>query len=190
MSNTSEQNLFDAKLKRSEKNHKKSKASRKSGGLPIGSVLTFCVAATLVYAGIHYIGAYIDISKIAGLSAKTLDLDSGPQGARKLTSKFTDRADIKKIYLREGQALSVEYALPENANLDLIVSQCSPRPVIEVFNCKPISQRIVKVRDKSQGSSVIYVQEPGFYNFSEKVVLSQGKPSKRGKSYALVWRRA
>ncbi|WP_017930459.1 hypothetical protein [Robiginitomaculum antarcticum] len=190
MSKSAEQIQLDAKMRRSEKNHKKSKGGSKSGGFSIGSILLFGITAALVYAGLHYVGAFIDLNKIAGVSARTLDLNAGPQGVRKLTAPLTNRSNVKKIFLREGQALSVEYALPDNANLDLIVSRCSPRPIIEVFNCEPVSSRIVKIRNKTQGSSTIFVQEPGFYNFSEKVVMGAGKTAKRGKSYALVWRRA
>jgi len=175
---------------------KKSRKRRAKGDLnpnkssKIGMAISLSLAGCLVYTSLHYIGSFVDIGKVVGVSSKTLNLDDGPQGARKLTSAVTYRSDFKRVYLRKGQAISVEYAMPKGARLDLSILQCEQRPVIEVFECKPLGERTVTVRDKSQGSSTIFVSEPGFYYFADKVTLSGGHQAKRGQNYHIVWRRA
>lgn len=181
--------VYETGAKRSRKQLRRGNLERKRTS-KIGALVSLSLAGLLVYSSLHYIGAFVDIGKVVGVSSRTLDLDSGPQGARKLTSSLSHRSDFKRIYLRKGQAISVEYALPSGARLDLSILQCEQRPVLEVFNCKPIGERTVKIRQKTQGSSTIYVSEPGFYYFADKVTLADGLPAKRGQSYEIVWRRA
>ena len=181
--------VYKTEVKRSRKELRKGNLNR-SESSKIGALISLSFAGFLVYFSLHYVGAFINIGKIVGVSSKTLDLDEGPQGARKLTSAISYRSEFKRIYLRGGQAISVEYALPEGASLDLSVLQCDQRPVLEVFKCKPVGERTVKIRQKAQGSSTIYVSEPGFYYFADKVTLADGERAKRGRSYQIVWRRS
>jgi len=181
--------IYKTEAKRSRKELRKGNLNSNQPS-KIGTLISLSLAGVLVYSSLHYIGAFVNVGKIVGVSSKTLDLDDGPQGARKFTSVISHNSKFKRIYLRKGQAISVEYALPAGASLDLTILQCDQRPVLEVFQCKPVGERKLKIRQKTQGSSTIYVSEPGFYYFADKVTLKSGARAKRGQSYEIVWRRA
>lgn len=176
--------VYKTEVKRSKKKLDKGQLSERKGSA-IGAIFWLGLGGFLVYSSLFYIGAFVDVGKIVGVSSKTMDLDDGRQGIRKITAPVTEMSKYKKIYMRENQAIGIEYSVPEGSTIKLHVLQCKNRPVIEVFDCAPIGQRTVDIENKTNGSSTIFVSEPGFYYFADEVTVPQGKKAK----YEIVWRR-
>jgi len=110
-------------------------------------------------------------------------VDNGSQGS-KLTA-YLDLFDVKRGYIRPGQSIQVQYALPEGAQLDLYIRRCRSAFIIEIFNCQVVSERTAQVVNDKVGTRQFIFQDEGFYLFDEQVTLT----STQSPKYRVIWSR-
>lgn len=136
------------------------------------------LSGILLYTSLPYAGSFVNIGKVVGVSKLDRQIEV-------LRSGLVNTAPVKKVYLRAGQSLVVQYDLPKAAELELKVMRCKSRPIIEVWSCKDPVTQIIEVRNEPNGVRQITAPEPGFYYFTDTVTLS-GAPQ---SDYQLIWKR-
>ena len=162
---------------------------RKSMGLgrTLGSATSLIIGGTMCYVALHYIPAYLGLNKVLSLSDLNTSSSVAPEDSQwaSLTS-YVDAFRIKRTYLRQGQEIQAEYALPEGATLDLIIQRCQPAFIVEIFKCQVISEETAQVKNNKVGAQRFHFPEAGFYRFDEKVTLAPDNV----KNYRVIWSRA
>lgn len=141
-------------------------------------IILLIFSGILLYTSLPYAGSFVNIGKVVGVSKLDRQIEM-------LRSGLVNTAPVKKVYLRAGQSLVVEYDLPETAELDLKVMRCKSRPIIEVWSCADPSTQLIQVKNETHGVRQITAPEPGFYYFTDTVTLS-GAPQ---SDYQLIWKR-
>jgi len=162
---------------------------RKSMGIgrTFGSATTLIIGGAMCYVALHYIPAYLGLNKVLSFS----DLDTSASVAAESSqwatlSSYADAFRIKRTYLRPGQTIQAQYALPEGATLELSIQRCRPAFILEIFKCQPINEQTALVKNDKLGTQRFRFPEAGFYRFEEKVTLAPNN----AKNYRVVWSRA
>lgn len=161
----------------------------KSMGLSrtFGSATTLILGGAMCYIALHYIPAYLGLNKILSFSELDSSSSVAPESSQwAALSSYADAFRIKRTYLRSGQTIQAQYALPEGATLDLIIQRCKPAFVVEIFNCQVLNEETARVNNDKDGSQRFRFSESGFYRFDERVTLA---PDNK-KNYRVVWSRA
>ncbi|WP_416877866.1 hypothetical protein [Litorimonas sp.] len=164
---------------------------KKSMGLgrTIGSALSIILGGTLCYVSLHYMPAFVDTRKI--IAASKLDQSSTrlqDENSGFLLKAYWDAFSIRRTYLRDGQSIQAQYALPAGTELELGIKRCRPAFILEVFNCEVIGEKSFKITDDQTGTQRFQFQGKGFYLFEEK--LSGVSADTKSISYRVVWSRA
>ena len=162
--------------------------TRKSMGIgrTFGSATTLIIGGAMCYVSLHYVPAYLGLNKILAFSDLDTSSSVAPESSQwAALSSYVDAFRIKRTYLKSGQTIQAQYALPEGAKLDLIIQRCRPAFVVEIFNCQVISEETAHVTNDKDGTQRFSFAESGFYRFDEKVTLSPNNV----KNYRVIWSR-
>lgn len=156
-------------------------------GRTFGSATTLIIGGAMCYIALHYIPAYLGLNKILSFSDLDTSASVAPESSQWATlSSYADAFRIKQTYLRSGQTIQAQYALPEGTKLDLVIQRCRPALIVEIFKCQVINEETAKIRNDKLGTQRFRFSEAGFYRFDERVTLS---PNSVG-NYRVVWSRA
>ena len=153
----------------------------------VSSGLSISLGGMMCYIALHYIPAFVQPQKI--LSATTIDTsvkrleNKGP--IRKIFGPYIDAFSMQRTYLRPNQKIEAQFILPEGAKLNLNIQQCQRILVLEIFNCRVISQKNLTVTKETLGYRAFQFENDGFYHFSHKVTLPKDSP----KDYTVLWSR-
>lgn len=190
--------LFGMEIKRRHKKvggfhaqyiDKSVRKKRKSMGIgrTFGSATTLIIGGAMCYVSLHYIPAYLGLNKILSFSDLDTSASVAPESSQwAALSSYADAFRIKRTYLRPGQTIQAQYALPKGAKLDLVIQRCRPALIVEIFKCEVINEQTAKIRNDKLGTQRFRFPEAGFYRFDEKVSLA---PNNNG-NYRVVWSRA
>ena len=153
----------------------------------LGTTTTLLFGGAMCYIALHYIPAYLGLNKILSFS----DLDSSasvaPESSQWATlSSYADAFRIKRTYLRPGQTIQAQYAIPQGARLELVIQRCQPAFIVEIFKCQVINEETTQIRNDKLGTQRFRFPESGFYRFDEKITFSPNNV----KNYRVVWSRA
>ena len=162
---------------------------RKSMGLgrTFGSATTLIIGGAMCYISLHYIPAYLGLNKILAFSDLDTSASVAPESSHwAALSSYADAFRLKRTFLREGQTIQAQYALPKGAKLDLVIQRCRPAFVVEIFKCQVINEETARVRNDQLGTQRFRFPEAGFYRFDERVTLAPNNQ----KNYRVVWSRA
>ena len=168
--------------------NKRDHASKKKIGFfrSLGSAASLILGGAMFYIALHYIPAYLGLQKIVAFSK----LDNSASRLAKdnpssILSAYIDPFRLKRTYLRQGQSIQVQYALPEGAELKILVNQCKAAFIVEIFKCNVISQETSFVKNDRVGTLKFKFQDAGFYVFDE--IITQTKTPH--ESFRVVWSR-
>ncbi|MEP3891688.1 MAG: hypothetical protein ABJN69_14615 [Hellea sp.] len=190
--------LFGMDIKRRKKSiagfhaqyiDKSSGKRRRSMGLgrTFGSATTLIIGGAMCYIALHYIPAYLGLNKILSFSDMDTTSSVAPESSQwAALSSYADAFRLKRTYLRQGQTIQAQYALPAGAKLDLIIQRCRPAFVVEIFNCQVISEETARVVNDKDGTQRFRFPKSGFYRFDETVTLAPNNV----KNYRVIWSRA
>ena len=149
-------------------------------------------SAFLVICSLFYVGAFIDVGKVVGVSyadraeRSKVDVAGNSSG---LFSSIKDLFNIDRVYMRAGQTIVATYEIPKGAQLNLIIKQCKNRPIVEVFDCKLIGEQTQRIGNDSKGFYRFSVSKPGFYHFGQNVKTRNGTELEAGSEYKIIWQR-
>jgi len=156
-------------------------------GRTFGSATTLIIGGAMCYVALHYIPAYLGLNKILSFSDLNTSSSIAPESSQMTTlSSYVDAFRLKRTYLRPGQTIQVQYAIPEGAKLDLVIQRCRPAFILEIFKCETMSEETAQIRDDKLGTQRFHFPEAGFYRFDEKVTLAPNNTD----NYRVVWSRA
>jgi len=168
-------------IKKTRSNHNKSPERTRSNFLAITLLV-----ALLGYSAYFYVPAYM--SPARKLLPDQLDRSAvslADQSAKAVIAKHLTIFKTQRAYLRKGQSIRVQYALPEDAEIDLSIIQCQRIFFIETFKCIPKHTQTIKVKDKTIGTYDFSVNQVGFYAFADSLVT----PKDDSETHAVIWRR-
>ncbi|RKQ71492.1 hypothetical protein DES40_0814 [Litorimonas taeanensis] len=137
------------------------------------------------YISLHYIPAYFNPSKYLNANKQYVSskrLDTNESGA--LVGHYLDVTSVKKTYLRQGQALRVQYLRPDNSNIELRIKRCRSVFLIEVFKCEVVGEKVVQITEGQNGTQRFIFEDKGFYMLEERV---SGQTN--SKDFRVVWSR-
>lgn len=153
-------------------------------------------AAILIISSLFYVGAFLDVGKVVGVSqADRVERSKASMAASKNPGSSGPIANLKnlfqldRVYLRAGQTIVATYDIPKGAEMTLIIKQCQSRPIVEVFDCKLIGEQKKKIGSKNKGFYRFSVTKPGFYHFGQNVKKRGGQELESGTEYSVVWQR-
>ena len=160
------------------------------------SVIILFSALFLVYCSLFYVGAFIDVGNIVGISQSQRAEDAKKNASSLPTTlpdtpynKIKEKFAVNRIYLRANQSILATYSLPAGTELQLKIQQCESLPVIEVFQCRFVGQQATKVRNKTAGFVKFTVTQPGFYYFEDLVIKTPNTELKPSQDYQVIWLR-
>jgi len=136
------------------------------------SVFVLFGAAFLIICSLFYIGAFIDVGKVVGVSQadrverSKIEMKAGGNSGPLATLSNLFKMD--RVYMRAGQTIVATYDIPQGAEMTLVIKQCKNRPIVEVFDCKLIGEQTKKVSSKNKGFFRFAVANPGFYHFGQQ----------------------
>jgi len=162
---------------------------RKSMGLgrTFSSATTLIIGGALCYVALHYIPAYLGLNKVLSFSDLDTSSSVAPETSQWATlSSYADAFRIKRTYLRSGQTIQAQYAIPEGAKLDLVIQRCRPAFIVEIFKCQVINEETAHIRNDKLGTQRFRFPESGFYRFDERVTLNPDN----AEDYRVIWSRA
>lgn len=158
------------------------------------SVFILFGAAFMVYCSLFYMGAFMDVGKVVGLShvkrAENAEhmLKSTQIGENKsLFAALMGKFNQNRVYMRKGQKIISTYSLPRGTVMTLKVKQCKSMPIVEIFSCKFKGEQKITLRNKTSGTLKFNIQEPGFYYFDTEVVQLPATPLKNWRDYRVMW---
>ena len=157
------------------------------------SVFVLFGAAFLVICSLFYVGAFIDVGKVVGVShddrveRSKIEISSSKK-AGPLTT-LSDLFKLDRVYMRAGQTIVATYDIPKGSEMTLVIKQCKNRPIVEVFDCKLIGEQTKKVSNKNNGFYRFAVTNPGFYHFGQQVKKRGGKELEANSEYQIIWQR-
>ncbi len=165
-----------------------SKKRRSMGlGRTFGSATTLIMGGAMCYVALHYIPAYLGLNKLLSFSDMDTTSSVAPESSQWATlSSYADAFRLKITYLRQGQTIQAQYALPAGAKLELVIQRCRPAFIVEIFKCQVISEETARVTNDRDGAQRFRFPEAGFYRFDEKVTLAPNNV----KNYRVIWSRA
>ena len=156
-------------------------------GRTFSSATTLIIGGAMCYISLHYIPAYLGLSKILAFSEMDRSASVAPESSQwAALSSYADAFRIKRTFLREGQTIQAQYALPEGATLDLVIQRCRSAFIVEIFNCQVVSEETARVTNDRDGMQRFRFPEAGFYRFDEKVTLAPNNV----RNYRVIWSRA
>ena len=155
-------------------------------GRTMGSAGSLILGAFSFYVALHYIPAYLGLQKVIAFS----ELDNSAARLAKddelsVLSAYMDPLRIKRTYLRAGQSMQVQYALPEGSNMEIKINRCRAAFIVEIFKCDIVSQKKLVVKNDKVGTQRFTFEEKGFYLFDETVIQKTAKQQK----FRVVWSR-
>ncbi len=160
------------------------------------SVFVSFAAIFALYCSLFYVGAFLDVGKIVGISqsdrAETTQKNVKSMARAKprtIFSPLLDALSTNRIYMRRGQTIQATYSLPKNAKLVLKIKQCKSQPVFEIFKCDAIGQQTIEIKNRMTGFINFTVSESGFYYFSDQVTKPPNTDLKAFHDYRIVWQR-
>lgn len=162
---------------------------RKSMGIgrTFGSASTLIIGGAMCYVSLHYIPAYLGLNKILSFSDLDTSASVAPESSQwAALSSYADAFRIKRTYLKSGQTIQAQYALPEGATLDLVIQRCRPAFIVEIFKCQVINEETARVSNDKLGTQRFRFPEAGFYRFDERITFATNNV----KDYRVVWSRA
>jgi hypothetical protein len=176
------------------------KAKKKSRGHSFRrmymTVFVLFGAAILTICSLFYVGAFLDVGKVVGVSqadrverSKANMAASDSPGSSGPIATLTNLFNLDRVYMRAGQTIVATYDIPKGAEMTLVIKQCKNRPIVEVFDCKLIGEQKKNVSNKNKGFYRFSVTKPGFYHFGQTVVKRSGKELSSGTEYRVVWQR-
>jgi len=157
------------------------------------SVFVLFGAAFLIICSLFYIGAFIDVGKVVGVSQadrverSKIEMKAG--GNTGPLATLSNLFKMDRVYMRAGQTIVATYDIPQGAEMTLVIKQCKNRPIVEVFDCKLIGEQTKKVSSKNKGFFRFAVANPGFYHFGQKVKKRGGTELEANSEYQIVWQR-
>lgn len=169
---------------------RKTLARKKPMGLgrAFGSAISLILGGTLCYVSLHYMPAFVSTRKV--ISVSHLDQSSTrlkDEQSHFLLGAYWDAFSLKRTYLRDGQSIQAQYALPVGSVLELGIKRCRPAFILEVFKCDVIGEKSFTITHDETGTQRFKFQGKGFYLFEEKV---SGLPADAStKPYRVVWSR-
>jgi len=152
----------------------------------IGTATSLLLGGSMFYVALHYIPAYLGLQKVVTLS----ELDNSATRLTKdnqvsLLSAYIDPFRLNRTYVRAGQSLQVQYALPTDAELEIYINRCRPAFIVEIFNCDVINRETAIVKNDKVGTQRFKFKDSGFYSFNETVIQKNNMREK----YRVVWSR-
>ena len=155
-------------------------------GRTLGSAGSLILGAFSFYVALHYIPAYLGLQKIIAFS----ELDNSAARLAKddefsILSAYIDPFRIKRTYLRAGQSMQMQYALPEGSKLEIEINRCRAAFIVEIFKCEVVSQKKLVVKNDKIGTQRFTFNQEGFYLFDETVIQRTAKQEK----FRVVWSR-
>jgi len=152
-----------------------------------GSATTLIIGGAMCYVALHYIPAYLGLNKVLSFSDLDTSSSVAPESSQwAALSSYADAFRLKRTYLRPGQTIQAQYALPKGAKLDLVIQRCRPAFIVEIFKCQVINEQNSVVKNERNGTQRFVFPEAGFYRFDEKITLAPNNV----KNYRVVWSRA
>lgn len=154
-----------------------------------GSFFSLLLGIGMVYASIFYVPAFFDFKTILGFSnedGKQPVIEISEDNKNPLAA-YTEIFNIRRGYIRSGQALHVRYALSEGQQLTLSIHRCSAPVIVEIFTCMDSEGQEITISNNSRGSRDFVMRQDGFYYFDEKVTNADGAAS--NKPFAVEWSR-
>ncbi|WP_026940863.1 hypothetical protein [Hellea balneolensis] len=161
---------------------------RKSLGLArtFGSATTLIIGGAMCYIALHYIPAYLGLNKILSFSELDTSSSVAPESSQwAALSSYADAFRLKRTYLRPGQTIQAQYAIPKGASLELIIQRCQAAFVLEIFNCNVMTEEKVRITSDQRGTQRFRFPEAGFYRFQDTITHAPNNI----KNYRVVWSR-
>ncbi|PHS40260.1 MAG: hypothetical protein COA91_04610 [Robiginitomaculum sp.] len=160
------------------------------------SVFVAFTASFALYSSLFYVGAFLDVGKIVGIS-QSVRAENTQKNVKSMTrakprtilSPFLDALSTNRIYMRQGQTIQATYSLPKNSKLVLNIKQCKSKPVFEIFECNAVGQQTIEIKKRTTGSINFTVSESGFYYFNDQVTRPPSTGLKAFHDYRIVWQR-
>ena len=153
----------------------------------IGSFMAIGFGGFVCYTALHYVPAFLNTSKLLAISKIDVSAQRLSASAdQSPMTHFLKTFKMKRAYLRGGQSIMAQYALPENSKLELEIVQCRRSLFFEVFKCIPDGEQNIVITNKTVGSQKFAIGQAGFYEFRNSVKQS-GNAS---QAYQILWRRS
>ena len=153
-----------------------------------GSIVSLVFGAVVAYASIFYAPAFFDVGSALGYSTQNMKLPTyDPTKKKNRFSAFADAFKIRRGYIRQGQALKIDYRLTPGTEMTLHIKRCNAPVIIEAFMCMDIEGQQVNVKNSNSGTRSFIMRKPGFYYFDEVVTDVDG--TKTDKPFKVVWSR-
>jgi len=151
-----------------------------------GSATTLIIGGAMAYIALHYVPAYLGFNKILSFSDLDTSSSVAPESSQwAALSSYGDAFRLKRTYLRAGQTIQAQYALPEGAKLDLVIQKCRSAFIVEIFNCQVLTEEKAQVINDKDGTQRFVFPESGFYRFDEKVTFAPNNV----QNYRVIWSR-
>jgi len=112
------------------------KRKRESLGIvrTFGSATTLIIGGAMAYIALHYVPAYLGFNKILSFSDLDTSSSVAPESSQwAALSSYGDAFRLKRTYLRAGQTIQAQYALPQGAKLDLVIQKCRSAFIVASF---------------------------------------------------------
>lgn len=154
-------------------------------GRSIGSAFSLILGGTMCYVSLHYIPAFANPKTIIAVSDSNQSatrLDSERSGF--LLGAYLDAFSVKRTYLRNGQSIQAQYALPDGMDIELSIKRCNPVFVLEVFQCDVVGEKTILITNDKTGTQRFIFQGKGFYMFDERIIKQKAQDD-----YRVVWSR-
>ncbi len=175
--------------------HRKAKRKRTFRRMYLTVFVVFS-ASFVLYCSLFYVGAFLDVGKIVGIS-QSVRADNTQKNVRNIVlskqrtlfSPFLEALSTNRIYMREGQTIQATYSLPNQSKLTLKIKQCKSKPILEIFDCEILGEQGIDVDKRTTGFIEFTVSESGFYYFEDQVIRPPSTGLKPFRDYRIVWQR-
>lgn len=153
-----------------------------------GSFLSLCLGIGVLYASIFYAPAFFDVNRALGYSTENLKLPAyNPDEKKSRLASYTNAFKIRRGFIRQGQALKIDYKLTPGTSMTLHIKRCNAPVFVEVFTCMDVEGQQVQIKNSTSGARSFIMRQPGFYYFDEVVTNADGSPT--DKPYSVLWSR-
>ena len=144
----------------------------------IRNLVKFSISCVLVYAILPYASAFVPIGKIGVVPELGRNIEV-------VRSGLLNSPTVKKVYIREGQSLTVSFEAPRQIRLRLTLMRCNSSLLLAPWTCRDPQAQIMDINHARSGSRSIKNPQPGFYYFQDEAFLNRAPH----KDYDLVWTR-
>ncbi|GGX59974.1 hypothetical protein GCM10011309_07230 [Litorimonas cladophorae] len=155
----------------------------------IFSALSLLFGAFMIYVAMHYLPALVQPKKILKIASgdsaasKTYDFERSSK-LHNVIAPYVEMFQLDRAYMGDGQSVSIKYDLPAGAYADLNIIQCHRAWVVEIFQCKVVSQYDARTK-RQKGVESFTLKKGGFYHFRQQVHGIQND-----EPYRIVWERS